>query len=112
MVFRLARRLALLAAIFYGVSAYSQAPEATASWKVSQKAISSDEYELTFNASIEPGWHIYTKDHKYNPTTVEFEDINGYSLAGSPMSLTITANLIPLRLERILLSKVVLPLPR
>ena len=88
MVFRLARRLALLAAIFYGVSAYSQAPEATASWKVSQKAISSDEYELTFNASIEPGWHIYTTDHKYNPTTVEFEDINGYSLSGPFVQVT------------------------
>ncbi|MBR7003765.1 MAG: thioredoxin family protein [Bacteroidales bacterium] len=88
MVFRLARRLALLAAIFYGVSAYSQAPEATASWKVSQKAISSDEYELTFNASIEPGWHIYTTDHKYNPTTVEFEDISGYSLAGPFVQVT------------------------
>lgn len=88
MVFRLARRLALLAAIFYGVSAYSQAPEATASWKVSQKAISSDEYELTFNASIEPGWHIYTTDHKYNPTTVEFEDINCYSLSGPFVQVT------------------------
>ena len=59
MATRLARRLAVLAALLWGAAAFAQAPESTASWKVSQKAVSDDEFELIFTASIEPGWHIY-----------------------------------------------------
>ena len=75
--------MSLLVALLLGVAAFAQAPESTASWKVSQKALSDNEYELTFTASIEPGWHIYTVDHKYNPTTLEFDSPVGFTPVGS-----------------------------
>ena len=83
MTSRLRTTLTLLAALFWSVASFAQAPEATASWKVSQKALSDNEYELTFTASIEPGWHIYTVDHKYNPTTLEFDSPAGFTPVGS-----------------------------
>ena len=72
----------MLAALLWSVASFAQAPESTASWKVSQKALSDNEYELTFTASIEPGWHIYTVDHKYNPTTLEFDSPAGFTPVG------------------------------
>ena len=75
--------MSLLVALLLGVAAFAQAPESTASWKVSPKALSDNEYELTFTASIEPGWHIYTVDHKYNPTTLEFDSPDGFTPVGS-----------------------------
>lgn len=79
----LKRLPALLATLFLGVAAFAQAPEATATWKVTSRPLDSGEFELVFTASIEPGWHIYTVDHKYNPTEVEFDSPVGYSLAGA-----------------------------
>ena len=55
---------------------------------MTQKPVGQDEYELVFTASIEPGWHIYTVDHKYNPTEVEFDSPSGYSLVGSLFQVT------------------------
>ncbi len=78
----LKRRLATAAAILLGVLSFAQAPEATASWTVSGKELSQGEYELVFTAAVEPGWHIYTTDHQYNPTTVEFDSPAGYSPVG------------------------------
>ena len=78
----------MLAALLWGAVALAQAPEATATWKVAQKAVSDNEYELTFTATIEPGWHIYTTDHKYNPTTLEFDEPVGYSPVGTLTQVT------------------------
>ena len=78
----------MLAALLWGAVALAQAPESTATWKVAQKAVSDSEYELTFTATIEPGWHIYTTDHKYNPTTLEFDEPVGYSPVGSLVQAT------------------------
>ncbi|MBQ6185433.1 MAG: thioredoxin family protein [Bacteroidales bacterium] len=85
---KLARRIAVLAALLWGAVALAQAPEATATWKVAHKAVSDNEYELTFTATIEPGWHIYTTDHKYNPTTLEFDEPVGYSPVGTLTQVT------------------------
>ena len=78
----------MLAALLWGAVALAQAPEATATWKVAHKAVSDNEYELTFTATIEPGWHIYTTDHKYNPTTLEFDEPVGYSPVGTLTQVT------------------------
>ncbi len=78
----------MLAALLWGAVALAQAPEATATWKVAQKAVSDNEYELTFTATIEPGWHIYTTDHKYNPTTLEFDEPVGYFPVGTLTQVT------------------------
>ena len=77
------RLAALLAALFLGAAAFAQAPEATATWKVSSKPAEPGEFELVFTATIEPGWHIYTVDHKYNPTSLEFDSPEGYTPVGT-----------------------------
>ena len=70
------------AAFLWSAAAFAQAPEATASWKVSTKEIGDKEYELVFTASIESGWHIYTTSNKYNPTALELDSPSGYSPIG------------------------------
>ena len=87
------RLSALFAAVLLGASALAQAPEATAIWKVSSKATGDNEYDLVFTAAIEPGWHIYSIDHKYNPTTVEFESPAGYTPVGALTPLSESATL-------------------
>ena len=77
-----------MAAVLMGLIASAQAPEATASWKVSSKETGANEYKIIFTASIESGWHIYTTDNKYNPTTLEFDAPAGYSPVGGLTQLT------------------------
>ncbi len=81
--------MALVAALLLGgVAAFAQAPEATARWSVSSKAVSDNVFELTFKADIEDGWHIYTVDHEYNPIVIEFAPAQGYSLEGGLVQVT------------------------
>ena len=75
--------LAFLAALLFSVALPAQAPEATASWKVTANAVSDNEYELLFTASIVDGWHIYTTAHQFNPTEVVFDSPAGYEPQGS-----------------------------
>ena len=83
------KAMALVAALLLGsVASFAQAPEATAKWSVSNKAVSGDVFELTFKASIEDGWHIYTIDHEYNPIVIEFTPSEGYSLEGGLNQVT------------------------
>ena len=70
------------AAFLWSAAVFGQAPEATATWKVSTKEIGDKEYELVFTASIESGWHIYTTSNKYNPTALELDSPSGYSQIG------------------------------
>ena len=72
----------LAATLLWSVAAFSQAPDATATWKVTSSDLGSGLYELTFTASIESGWHIYTTDNKYNPTELELDSPSGYSPVG------------------------------
>lgn len=83
------KAMALVAALLLGsVASFAQAPEATAKWSVSSKAVSGDVFELTFKASIEDGWHIYTIDHEYTPIVIEFTPSEGYSLEGGLNQVT------------------------
>ena len=93
MTTKIKRCLAFLAAVIWGTLGFAQAPEATASWTVSAKEISAGEFELTFKATIEPGWHIYTTSHEYNPTTLEFDSPSGYSPEGAFKEITEPADL-------------------
>ena len=88
MVTHFKRAIIFLAAVLAGIFAYAQAPEATASWKVSSKETETNEYEIIFTAAIESGWHIYTTDNKYNPTTLEFDSPAGYSPVGKLTQVT------------------------
>ena len=83
------KAVALVAALLIGsVASFAQAPEATAKWSVSSKAVSDNVFELTFKASIEDGWHIYTIDHAYNPIVIEFAESPEYSLEGTLNQVT------------------------
>lgn len=83
------KAMALVAALLIGSAAsFAQAPEATARWSVSGKAVSRDVFELTFKAVIEDGWHIYTVDHAYNPIVIEFAPGDGYVLEGALTQVT------------------------
>ena len=83
------KAMALVAALLIGsVASFAQAPEATARWSVSSKAVSGNVFELTFKATIEDDWHIYTVDHEYNPIVIEFTPSEGYSLEGSLKQVT------------------------
>lgn len=83
------KAMALVAALLIGsVATFAQAPEATAKWSVSSKAVSDNVFELTFKASIEDGWHIYTIDHAYNPIVIEFAESPEYSLEGTLNQVT------------------------
>lgn len=46
-----------------------------------------DEVEIIFNATIDPGWYIYSVDFDYDcgpiPMTVAFDNTTGFSLVGS-----------------------------
>ncbi len=83
------KAMALVAVFLLGITAsFAQAPEATAKWSVSSKAVSDNVFELTFKADIEDGWHIYTLDNKYNPIVIEFAHAQGYSLEGGLVQVT------------------------
>ena len=73
----------IAAAFLWGAAAFAQAPEATATWKVTPKETGANEYELIFTATIESGWHIYTTGNPYNPTTLELDSPTGYSTVGA-----------------------------
>ena len=83
------KAMALVAALLIGsVATFAQAPEATAKWSVSSKAVSDNVFELTFKANIEDGWHIYTIDNAYNPIVIDFADSPEYSLEGTLNQVT------------------------
>lgn len=83
------KAMALVAALLIGSGAtFAQAPEATAKWSVSSKAVSDNVFELTFKANIEDGWHIYTIDNAYNPIVIDFADSPEYSLEGTLNQVT------------------------
>ena len=71
-----------------GAASFAQAPDATAKWSVTGKEASGNVFELTFKASIEDGWHIYTVDHAYNPIVVEFTPGEDYALDGDLVQVT------------------------
>lgn len=54
-------------------------------WSFSQKKISTDEFELTFKAKIEPTWHLYSQIETPDgplPTYFEFEKSKDFKLVG------------------------------
>ncbi|MBR5175273.1 MAG: thioredoxin family protein [Bacteroidales bacterium] len=78
----------IAAAFLWSAAVFAQAPEATATWKVSSKPTGENEYELVFTATIENGWHIYTTGNKYNPTALELDSPAGYSSVGAFTQVT------------------------
>jgi thiol:disulfide interchange protein len=80
--------IALMTAFLLGTASFAQAPEATATWKVTSRNIANNEYEIVFTGAIVDGWHLYSVDNAHNPISVEFEDGSGYSIEGKLYELT------------------------
>ncbi|WP_194851152.1 protein-disulfide reductase DsbD family protein [Nonlabens antarcticus] len=54
-------------------------------WSTSVEQISENEYDLVANATIDPGWHLYSQSVPENgpiPTTFTFNEVTGYELVG------------------------------
>ena len=77
----------MLCAVIWSVTAFAQAPDATAKWTVTNKKVSDNVYELTFVGRIADGWHIYPVDHKYTPVSVDYPGQEGLS-AGKLVQVT------------------------
>ena len=66
--------------------AFAQLPNPV-KWTFTVEQLSGDEATLMFNASIDPGWHIYsqfTPDGGPLPTVFTFEENGCYGLVGKP----------------------------
>lgn len=75
----------LLIFFFISCQAQTQTKEPVL-WKLSNKKLSTCEYELTFTATIENHWHIYALNLPNNdgplPTKIIFENNKNYTLVG------------------------------
>ena len=76
--------------LFFNSTFYSQSKQYV-SWSYSQKKISTNEFELTFKAKIEPTWHLYSQIETPDgplPTIFEFEKSKDYILVGKTIEPT------------------------
>ncbi|MDE7128466.1 MAG: thioredoxin family protein [Bacteroidales bacterium] len=78
--FTLAMTLLLCAAGF--------AQEATIKWKTEVQHIEDATYSIVFTGKIGSGYHTYGVDNPDSPTSVEFDEPQGYSLSGSLYELS------------------------
>lgn len=80
------RILVSLLAVLMGVSAISAQMFEPVKWKTSSKKIDDKTVELTFTATIEKGWHLYSMqiagEDGPQPTTFNFETKQGAKLQG------------------------------
>ncbi|MCT4639713.1 MAG: thioredoxin family protein [Bacteroidales bacterium] len=85
---RLISSLLLLSAITFLATAQVLKP---VKWKYNSKKVADKEYELTFEATLETNWHLYTMDLPDGgpvPTSIIFEEPNGYELVGKTEQLS------------------------
>ncbi len=80
------RILVSLLAVLMGVSAISAQMFEPVKWKTSSKKIDDKTVELTFTATIEKGWHLYSMqiagEDGPQPTTFNFETKQGAKFQG------------------------------
>lgn len=60
-------------------------------WTFDIKVVSNDEVDLVFNATIEPGWHLYghyIPDNGPVPTTFTLEESENYEISGKLIEVT------------------------
>ena len=84
-------KLAVL--LLWGTAALAQAPEATATWKVTAGEKTAEGCVLTFTADIIDGWHIYSVSDPYNPVAVTFEQTEGLTVEGELVPVTTPSEL-------------------
>ena len=83
------RLLTLIFTLFMGAfSAFAQISDPT-SWTFSQEKTGDNEYTLTFKATIQPGWTVYsinTPEGGPMPTSISIEEVGkGVELVGAPV---------------------------
>ena len=64
------------------------AQEATIKWKTEVQHIEDATYSIVFTGKIGSGYHTYGVDNPDSPTSVEFDEPQGYSLSGSLYELS------------------------
>ncbi len=64
----------------FNISLFSQED---ATWTYSSKHIKDDIFEIRLKASVPAKSHLYSKEYKMNPTSIDFEKSSNYSLVGS-----------------------------
>ncbi len=64
------------------------AQEATIKWKTEVQHIEDAMYSIVFTGKIGSGYHTYGVDNPDSPTSVEFDEPQGYSLSGSLYELS------------------------
>lgn len=64
------------------------AQEATIQWKTEVQHIEDATYSIVFTGKIGSGYHTYGVDNPDSPTSVEFDEPQGYSLSGSLYELS------------------------
>jgi thiol:disulfide interchange protein DsbD len=75
-------KLMLIAVILMiSTMSYSQIMEPV-KWKFSKKNLGENIYELTFKATIQDHWHVYTQDNDASPTVFTFEKNENIELVG------------------------------
>lgn len=75
----------LIAFTFFSSTPLQAQGKQYVSWSFSQKKISADEFELSFKATIEPSWHLYSQIETPDgplPTYFEFEKSKDFKLVG------------------------------
>lgn len=77
------RLTAITLLLFFSISLSAQILEPV-SWNFSSEKINENEYELTFKASIDMRWHLYSQDIPMSPpaTRFTFTQNDGYKLIG------------------------------
>jgi len=57
-------------------------------WKYSVKKLSDCEVELTFTATVDAGWHLYSQENPPNPTYFDFKKSGSFKLVGKTIEPT------------------------
>lgn len=72
----------MLTFLMASITALCQFTDNTVRWKVEQKLIEDNLYELVFTGQFAMGWHTYSINDPTTPTILEFEEITGAVLEG------------------------------
>ncbi|WP_282123509.1 protein-disulfide reductase DsbD family protein [Algibacter mikhailovii] len=78
------KKLLLLVMLIFGVKGFSQILDPV-KWTTSVEKISDTKYKLLTQASIEPGWHLYSQDVPLDgpiPTTFTYQLNEGFTRSG------------------------------
>src|SRR5688572_15497693 len=78
----------LIASLLLFTLSYGQAMMDPVKFKYSVKKTGDCTAELTFSATVDAGWHLYSQENPPNPTYFEFKKSGSYKLVGKTIEPT------------------------